>query len=144
MKSDEEAVKLINDSPYGLTSSVWTKDEKAFNEIVDEIETGTVFMNRCGQSSLSIFCDYLFGLHLLTRVSQLTRLPRTFTPLDRSQGIWTRYLALEVWIRRRHSRKEYPRAYSLNVPDEETKMSANRRRIVHDSRWGRIVSMHVS
>jgi len=49
VKSDEEALKLINDSPYGLTCSIWTKDEAAFNELVDEIDTGTVFMNRCGK-----------------------------------------------------------------------------------------------
>ncbi|GAA5922223.1 aldehyde dehydrogenase family protein [Sporobolomyces koalae] len=47
VKSDEEAVRLINDSPYGLTCSVWTQDESAFEAIVDEIDTGTVFMNRC-------------------------------------------------------------------------------------------------
>ena len=50
--SDEEAIKLMNDSPYGLTASVWTKadsnpeSERAFLRIVDELETGTVFLNR--------------------------------------------------------------------------------------------------
>lgn len=43
---DTEAIKLINDSQYGLTCSIWTKDESAFEAMVDEIETGTVFMNR--------------------------------------------------------------------------------------------------
>ncbi|KAF9650369.1 aldehyde dehydrogenase [Thelephora ganbajun] len=53
VSSDEEAVKLMNDSPYGLTASVWTKtdsnpeSEQAFLRIVDELETGTVFLNRC-------------------------------------------------------------------------------------------------
>ena len=52
VSSDEEAVKLMNDSPYGLTASVWTKvdsnpeSEQAFLRIVDELETGTVFLNR--------------------------------------------------------------------------------------------------
>ncbi|KAF5351256.1 hypothetical protein D9756_008468 [Leucocoprinus leucothites] len=51
--SDEEAIKLMNDSPYGLTASVWTNAEKnpeseqAFLHIADELETGTVFLNRC-------------------------------------------------------------------------------------------------
>jgi acyl-CoA reductase-like NAD-dependent aldehyde dehydrogenase len=44
--SDEEAVQLMNDSPYGLTASVWTSDESAVLAIGDQIETGTLFMNR--------------------------------------------------------------------------------------------------
>jgi len=47
VSSDEEAIKLMNDSPYGLTASVWTKDAKAFQGLVDDIEAGTVFQNRC-------------------------------------------------------------------------------------------------
>ena len=44
---DEEAVHLMNDSPYGLTASVWTRDLSAAEQIGGRIETGTVFMNRC-------------------------------------------------------------------------------------------------
>jgi acyl-CoA reductase-like NAD-dependent aldehyde dehydrogenase len=47
VSSDEEAVALMNDSPYGLTASVWTRDRDAALEIGDRIETGTWFMNRC-------------------------------------------------------------------------------------------------
>jgi acyl-CoA reductase-like NAD-dependent aldehyde dehydrogenase len=46
VKSDEEAIQLMNDSPFGLTASVWTADEDAALAIGDKIETGTVFMNR--------------------------------------------------------------------------------------------------
>jgi acyl-CoA reductase-like NAD-dependent aldehyde dehydrogenase len=45
--SDEEAVRLMNDSPYGLTASIWTKDAEAAERIGDRIATGTIFMNRC-------------------------------------------------------------------------------------------------
>jgi acyl-CoA reductase-like NAD-dependent aldehyde dehydrogenase len=45
--NDDEAVRLMNDSPYGLTASVWTKDLAAAERIGDQIETGTVYMNRC-------------------------------------------------------------------------------------------------
>jgi len=47
VSSDEEAIRLMNDSRYGLTASVWTADEKTAIEIGDRIETGTWFMNRC-------------------------------------------------------------------------------------------------
>jgi acyl-CoA reductase-like NAD-dependent aldehyde dehydrogenase len=45
--SDEEAIRLMNDSPYGLTASVWTRDMDAAERIGAEVETGTVYMNRC-------------------------------------------------------------------------------------------------
>ncbi|KAL4932342.1 aldehyde dehydrogenase family protein [Aspergillus undulatus] len=44
--SDDEAVALMNDSNYGLTASVWTKDIKAGEDLIERIEAGTVFINR--------------------------------------------------------------------------------------------------
>ena len=47
VRDDDEAVTLMNDSPYGLTASIWTTDLDAPSAIGDRVETGTVFMNRC-------------------------------------------------------------------------------------------------
>ncbi len=47
VKSDDEAIALMNDSEFGLTASLWTKDLDAAEQIGNRIETGTVFMNRC-------------------------------------------------------------------------------------------------
>ncbi len=47
VKSDAEALQLMNDSAYGLTASLWTKDLDAAETLGQQIETGTVFMNRC-------------------------------------------------------------------------------------------------
>jgi acyl-CoA reductase-like NAD-dependent aldehyde dehydrogenase len=44
---DNEAIRLMNDSPYGLTASIWTADRDAAERIGAQIATGTVFMNRC-------------------------------------------------------------------------------------------------
>ena len=44
---DDEAIRLMNDSPYGLTAAVFTRDVEAALRIGDRIETGTWFMNRC-------------------------------------------------------------------------------------------------
>ncbi|CAL5866695.1 uncharacterized protein PFLUO_LOCUS905 [Penicillium psychrofluorescens] len=49
--SDNEAIALMNDSDYGLTASVWTKDIAVGEELVDRIEAGTVFINRCDYPS---------------------------------------------------------------------------------------------
>ncbi|KAB8251826.1 Aldehyde/histidinol dehydrogenase [Aspergillus flavus] len=44
--SDEEAIKLMNSSEFGLTASVWTKDVAKAEELVEQVEAGTVFINR--------------------------------------------------------------------------------------------------
>ncbi|WP_234835375.1 aldehyde dehydrogenase family protein [Sinorhizobium meliloti] len=46
VKSDAEAIELMNDSRYGLTASLWTKDAERAARIGRDLETGTVFMNR--------------------------------------------------------------------------------------------------
>ena len=43
---DDAAVALMNDSPYGLSASIWTADADAARALGARIETGTVFMNR--------------------------------------------------------------------------------------------------
>ena len=45
--SDEEAILLMNDSRYGLTASVWTDDLRQADRIGRQVQTGTVFANRC-------------------------------------------------------------------------------------------------
>lgn len=47
VNSDEEAVKLMNDSEFGLTASVWTKDMATAEKLIEKVEAGTVFVNRC-------------------------------------------------------------------------------------------------
>ena len=46
VKDDEEAIGLMNDSPYGLTASIVTRDAEAAGRIGERLRTGTVFMNR--------------------------------------------------------------------------------------------------
>ncbi len=47
VKSDAEALALMNDSAYGLTASIWTDDYDKALSIGNNVETGTWFMNRC-------------------------------------------------------------------------------------------------
>jgi len=46
VKDDEEALQLMNDSQFGLTASLWTKDMDRAAKLGERIEAGTVFMNR--------------------------------------------------------------------------------------------------
>lgn len=46
-RNEDEAIKLANDSEYGLTASVWTKDLKRGRKIAQEIRAGTVMINEC-------------------------------------------------------------------------------------------------
>ncbi len=46
VSSDDEAIALMNDSEFGLTASLWTRDVDRAARVGDQVETGTVFMNR--------------------------------------------------------------------------------------------------
>jgi acyl-CoA reductase-like NAD-dependent aldehyde dehydrogenase len=45
--SDEEAVRLMNDSSFGLTAAIYSADAARAEALGDQLETGTVFLNRC-------------------------------------------------------------------------------------------------
>ena len=47
VNNDDEAIRLMNDSAFGLTASEWTRDEDAALAIGAQVDTGTWFMNRC-------------------------------------------------------------------------------------------------
>ncbi len=46
VSGDDEAIALMNDSDFGLTASLWTRDVDRAMRVGDRIETGTVFLNR--------------------------------------------------------------------------------------------------
>jgi succinate-semialdehyde dehydrogenase/glutarate-semialdehyde dehydrogenase len=44
-QDEREAVRLANDSPFGLTASVWTRDIARGRRVAHQIEAGTVMVN---------------------------------------------------------------------------------------------------
>ncbi|WP_062260843.1 aldehyde dehydrogenase family protein [Endozoicomonas arenosclerae] len=47
VSSDEEAVSLMNDSEFGLTASIFSRDIERAVELGQQVQTGTFFVNRC-------------------------------------------------------------------------------------------------
>jgi len=47
VKNDQQAIDLMNHSQYGLTASIWSSNKEAIVKIAEQLETGTVFSNRC-------------------------------------------------------------------------------------------------
>ena len=47
VEDDDQAISLMNDSEFGLTACVFTQDEQTANQIGQQVNTGTWFMNRC-------------------------------------------------------------------------------------------------
>lgn len=47
VRDEAEALALMNDSSYGLTASIWTRDDARVEALAAELDTGTVFQNRC-------------------------------------------------------------------------------------------------
>jgi len=87
VKDDDEAIALMNDSRYGLTASIWTKDAEAALRIGDRVDTGTWFMNRC---------DYLDPALAWTGVK------------DSGRGCTLSRLGLEAFTR--------PKSFHLRLP----------------------------
>jgi acyl-CoA reductase-like NAD-dependent aldehyde dehydrogenase len=48
---DAEAVRLMNDSEYGLTAGVYTPDGKRARRILDQLAAGSVYWNCCDRVS---------------------------------------------------------------------------------------------
>ena len=86
--SDEQAISLMNDSNFGLTASIWSSDTAAVEKIGRELQTGTVFMNRC---------DYLDPALAWTGVKQSGR------------GVTLSKLGYEVLTR--------PKSFHLKIPN---------------------------
>ncbi|KAI0396739.1 aldehyde dehydrogenase [Xylariaceae sp. FL0594] len=51
VKDDAEAIQLMNDSEFGLTASIWTKDTEKGYDLAQQVEAGTVFVNRADYPS---------------------------------------------------------------------------------------------
>ncbi len=47
VSSDDEAIRLMNDSEFGLTAAIFSTDAARAEALGDALETGTVFLNRC-------------------------------------------------------------------------------------------------
>lgn len=78
VESDDEAVNWINESPFGLSASIWSRDIQKATQLGHRIQTGTMFINRCDyldpglawsgtkQSGKGCALSYL-GYHQVTR-----------------------------------------------------------------------------
>jgi acyl-CoA reductase-like NAD-dependent aldehyde dehydrogenase len=54
VKGDTEAIELMLDTPYGLTSAVFTTDENRALELMQQLNSGTVYWNCCDRVSPNI------------------------------------------------------------------------------------------
>lgn len=82
VNGDDEAIAGINNCPFGLSASVWTRDEEAARRVGNELDVGTVYQNKCDYLDPSLAWggvkDSGRGFHLSTYgYSQLTR-PKSF------------------------------------------------------------------
>lgn len=79
VNSDEQALGLMNDCQYGLTAAIFTNDLDAARHLGGQLQTGTVFMNRCDYLDPGLAWTgvkntghgislSLYGYHMLTRV----------------------------------------------------------------------------
>ena len=63
VQNDDEAVRLMNDSEFGLTASIWTKDIAKGEDLAQSVEAGTVFVNRADFPSPVSLCSFGIPSH---------------------------------------------------------------------------------
>ncbi len=54
VKNDREAVDLMLDTPYGLTAAVFSKDKDRAMQVLEQMNTGTVYWNCCDRVSPNV------------------------------------------------------------------------------------------
>lgn len=54
VSGDDEAVRMMNDSAYGLTASVWTADIERGVALGRAIQSGTFYLNRCDHADINL------------------------------------------------------------------------------------------
>ncbi len=47
VEGDAQAIELANDSPYGLTASIWSQDKRRARSLATRLQAGTVTINDC-------------------------------------------------------------------------------------------------
>ncbi len=47
---EDQAVRLANDTSYGLGATIWTKDQVKANRLASSLEAGNIWINDCGRS----------------------------------------------------------------------------------------------
>lgn len=81
VRGDEEAVSMMNDSRFGLTAAIYTRDLDRAAALGEDLQTGTVFANRC---------DYLDPALAWTGVKEsgrgVTLSPLGFAQLTRAKS----------------------------------------------------------
>jgi len=82
VSNDDEAVALMNDTRYGLTAGVFTKDEAAARALLSRVNAGTVYWNCCDRVSPRLpwsgYGDSGLGLTLSTHGIQTFTRPKAW------------------------------------------------------------------
>jgi len=82
VRSDDEAVALMNDTRYGLTAGVYSKDEAKARELLARVNAGSVYWNCCDRVSPRLpwsgYGDSGLGLTLSTHGIQTFTRPKAW------------------------------------------------------------------
>ena len=54
VKDDAEAIKLMNDTEFGLTAAVYSASKERADNIFAQLDTGTVYWNCCDRVSAAV------------------------------------------------------------------------------------------